>query len=148
MSFAGIFSWMPSFVIARNTAFTFKGKSVDAKQVGKELDVRYVLEGLGRAHTEAGTGAGVGGWWDVAVPEIGDTEKLRTARQRYNEHASLQRAYGFSCGEGLRPDGPSPPPRPPQTPAPANPARRQTSRSPAPDCLHLRNRQGTRAATP
>jgi adenylate cyclase len=34
-----------SFVIARNTAFTFKGKSVDAKQVGKELDVRYVLEG-------------------------------------------------------------------------------------------------------
>jgi 3D-(3,5/4)-trihydroxycyclohexane-1,2-dione acylhydrolase (decyclizing) len=44
--------------------------------------------------TEAETGAGVGGgWWDVAVPEIGDTEKLRTARQRYNEHASLQRAY-------------------------------------------------------
>jgi 3D-(3,5/4)-trihydroxycyclohexane-1,2-dione acylhydrolase (decyclizing) len=44
--------------------------------------------------TEAETGAGVGGgWWDVAVPEIGDTEKLRIARQRYNEHASLQRAY-------------------------------------------------------
>jgi adenylate cyclase len=34
-----------SFVIARNTAFTFKGKSVDAKDVGKELGVRYVLEG-------------------------------------------------------------------------------------------------------
>jgi adenylate cyclase len=34
-----------SFVIARNTAFTFKGKSVDAKQIGKELGVRYVLEG-------------------------------------------------------------------------------------------------------
>jgi 3D-(3,5/4)-trihydroxycyclohexane-1,2-dione acylhydrolase (decyclizing) len=44
--------------------------------------------------TEAETGAGIGGgWWDVAVPEIGDTKKLRTARQRYNEHASLQRAY-------------------------------------------------------
>jgi 3D-(3,5/4)-trihydroxycyclohexane-1,2-dione acylhydrolase (decyclizing) len=44
--------------------------------------------------TEAETGAGVGGgWWDVAVPDIGDTEKLRIARQRYNEHASLQRAY-------------------------------------------------------
>jgi 3D-(3,5/4)-trihydroxycyclohexane-1,2-dione acylhydrolase (decyclizing) len=44
--------------------------------------------------TEAETSAGVGGgWWDVAVPEIGDTEKLRTARQRYDEHASLQRAY-------------------------------------------------------
>ena len=34
-----------SFVIARNTAFTFKGKSVDAKKIGRELGVRYVLEG-------------------------------------------------------------------------------------------------------
>ena len=34
-----------SFVIARNTAFTFKGKGLDAKEIGKELDVRYVLEG-------------------------------------------------------------------------------------------------------
>ena len=34
-----------SFVIARNTAFTFKGKAVDVRQVGRELNVRYVLEG-------------------------------------------------------------------------------------------------------
>src|SRR5262249_51492692 len=34
-----------SFVIARNTAFTFKGKNHDAKEVGKQLGVRYVLEG-------------------------------------------------------------------------------------------------------
>jgi adenylate cyclase len=34
-----------SFVIARNTAFTYKGKAVDAKQVSLELGVRYVLEG-------------------------------------------------------------------------------------------------------
>src|SRR5271156_701426 len=34
-----------SFVIARNTAFTFKGKNADARQIGKELGVRYVLEG-------------------------------------------------------------------------------------------------------
>ena len=34
-----------SFVIARNTAFTYKGKSIDVKQVGRELGVRYVLEG-------------------------------------------------------------------------------------------------------
>jgi TolB-like protein/class 3 adenylate cyclase/Tfp pilus assembly protein PilF len=33
------------FVVARNTAFTFKGKSVDAKEIGKELGVRYALEG-------------------------------------------------------------------------------------------------------
>jgi TolB-like protein len=34
-----------SFVIARYTAFTYKGKTVDAKKIGKELGVRYVLEG-------------------------------------------------------------------------------------------------------
>ena len=34
-----------SFVIARNTAYTYKGKAVDAKQLGRELGVRYVLEG-------------------------------------------------------------------------------------------------------
>ena len=34
-----------SFVIARNTAFTFKGKSSDAKEISKQLGVRYVLEG-------------------------------------------------------------------------------------------------------
>ena len=34
-----------SFVIARGTAFTYKGKPVDAKQIGRELGVRYVLEG-------------------------------------------------------------------------------------------------------
>ena len=32
-------------MIARNTAFTFKGKAVDVKQIGRELNVRYVLEG-------------------------------------------------------------------------------------------------------
>jgi adenylate cyclase len=34
-----------SFVIARNTAMTFKGKPIDAKAIGKDLGVRYVLEG-------------------------------------------------------------------------------------------------------
>jgi len=33
------------FVIARNSSFTYKGKSVDVKQVGRQLGVRYVLEG-------------------------------------------------------------------------------------------------------
>src|SRR6202046_2652305 len=32
-------------VIARNTAFTYRGKAVDAKTIGRELNVRYVLEG-------------------------------------------------------------------------------------------------------
>ena len=34
-----------SLVIARNTAFTYKGKHVDVKQIGRDLGVRYVLEG-------------------------------------------------------------------------------------------------------
>jgi len=34
-----------SFVIGRNTAFTYKGKHVDLKQIGRDLNVRYVLEG-------------------------------------------------------------------------------------------------------
>jgi adenylate cyclase len=34
-----------SFVISRNTAFTYKDKPVDAKQIGRDLGVRYVLEG-------------------------------------------------------------------------------------------------------
>jgi TolB-like protein len=33
------------FVIARNSSFTYKGRSIDVKQVGRELGVRYVLEG-------------------------------------------------------------------------------------------------------
>src|SRR3989442_1131712 len=56
-----------SFVISRNTAFTLKGKVVDARQIGRELKVRYVLEGsvrrMGRTIRvnaqliDAGTGA-------------------------------------------------------------------------------------------
>jgi TolB-like protein/class 3 adenylate cyclase len=34
-----------AMVIGRNTAFTYKGKAVDLKQIGRELNVRYVLEG-------------------------------------------------------------------------------------------------------
>src|SRR5262249_38321652 len=36
------------FVIARNSTFTYKGQSVDVKRVGRELGVRYVLEGSAR----------------------------------------------------------------------------------------------------
>ena len=34
-----------AFVVSRNTAFTYKGKPVDAKQIGRDLNVRYILEG-------------------------------------------------------------------------------------------------------
>jgi adenylate cyclase len=42
-----------SFVIARNTAFTYKGKSVDVKEIGRDLGVRYALEGSVRRVGEA-----------------------------------------------------------------------------------------------
>jgi adenylate cyclase len=34
-----------SFVVSRTTAFTYRGKAIDVKQIGKELNVRYALEG-------------------------------------------------------------------------------------------------------
>jgi TolB-like protein/Tfp pilus assembly protein PilF len=40
------------FVIARNSSFTYKGQSVDVKRVGRELGVRYVLEGSVRRATD------------------------------------------------------------------------------------------------
>ena len=44
---------LDSFVIARNTAFTYKGKAVDVKEIGRELGVRYALEGSVRRVGEA-----------------------------------------------------------------------------------------------
>ncbi len=44
-----------SFVIARNTAFTYKGKAVDVKQIGRDLGVRYALEGSVRRTGDAVT---------------------------------------------------------------------------------------------
>jgi adenylate cyclase len=41
----GLSRFRQLFVIARNSSFTYKGRTVDVKQVGRELGVRYVLEG-------------------------------------------------------------------------------------------------------
>jgi TolB-like protein/DNA-binding winged helix-turn-helix (wHTH) protein/thioredoxin-like negative regulator of GroEL len=38
-------SWLPGKLVARNTAFTYKGKPIDVREMGRELGVRYVLEG-------------------------------------------------------------------------------------------------------
>jgi adenylate cyclase len=74
-----------SFVIARNTAFTFKGKSVDAKEIGKELGVRYVLEGSvqrdqGRVRVNAqlvDAESGAHLWADRFVEDMADLFKLQ-----------------------------------------------------------------------
>jgi adenylate cyclase len=42
-------TWL--FVIARNSSFTYKGQAIDVKRVGRELGVRYVLEGAVRKAT-------------------------------------------------------------------------------------------------
>ena len=41
----GLSRFKSLLVIARNSSFTYKGRAVDVKQVGRELGVRYVLEG-------------------------------------------------------------------------------------------------------
>lgn len=78
-------------VIARNSTFTYKGKPVDVKQVGRELGVRYVLEGSVRRAgnrlritgqlIEAATGAHI--WadhWDSELADIFDMQDQITAR--------------------------------------------------------------------
>ena len=74
-----------SFVIARNTAFTYKGKNLDAKQIGKELGVRYVLEGSVQRDqnrvrvnvqlVDAETGAHL--WADRFEEDVSDVFKLQ-----------------------------------------------------------------------
>src|SRR5271170_7174801 len=74
-----------SFVIARNTAFTFKGKAIDAKEIGKALDVRYILEGsvqrdqnrvrVNAQLLDAETGAHL--WADRFEEDVADLFKLQ-----------------------------------------------------------------------
>jgi adenylate cyclase len=74
-----------SFVIARNTAFTYKGKNIDAKEIGKELGVRYVLEGSvqrdqNRVRVNAqliDTRSGAHLWADRFEEDIADLFKLQ-----------------------------------------------------------------------
>ncbi|HEU0081744.1 MAG TPA: adenylate/guanylate cyclase domain-containing protein, partial [Bradyrhizobium sp.] len=83
------FRWL--FVIARNSSFTYKGRAVDIKQVGRELGVRYVLEGSVRKAgnririagqlIDAGTGAHL--WadrFDGAVEDMFDLQDHLTAK--------------------------------------------------------------------
>jgi TolB-like protein len=74
-----------SFVIARSTAFTYKGKPIDAKQIGRELGVRYLLEGSVRRSgqqvrvnaqlLDAETGAHL--WAERFDREVGDLFDLQ-----------------------------------------------------------------------
>jgi TolB-like protein/Tfp pilus assembly protein PilF len=96
------------FVIARNSSFTYKGRAVDVKQVGRELGVRYVLEGSVRKAVnrvritgqliDAATGAHL--WadhFDGSLEEIFDlqdqvTTSVVTAISPKIEQAEVERA--------------------------------------------------------
>jgi len=74
-----------SFVIARNAACSYKGKNIDAKQIGKELGVRYVLEGSvqrdqGRVRVNAqliDAASGAHLWADRFDEDVADLFKLQ-----------------------------------------------------------------------
>jgi len=96
------------FVIARNSSFTYKGKNTDVKQVGRELGVRYVLEGSVRKGgsrvritaqlIDATTGSHV--WAERFDRELADiftvqdeiTERIAAAIEPELARAELERA--------------------------------------------------------
>jgi TolB-like protein len=96
------------FVIARNSSFTFKGRAVNVKQVGRELGVRYVLEGSLRKDgnririagqlIDAETGAHLwAGRFDGALEDIFDLQDNLTSRvvgaiAPKLQHAEIKRA--------------------------------------------------------
>ena len=92
-----------SFVIARNTAFTYKGKNIDAKEIGKELGVRYVLEGsvqrdqnrvrVNAQLIDAESGAHL--WADRFEEDVADLFKLQD-----QVVARLANALDYALGQG------------------------------------------------
>ena len=95
-----------SFVIARNTAFTFKGRNVDAKEIGKELGVRYVLEGsVQRDQTRVRVNAQLVDavsdahlWSDRFEEDLADTFYApRSSGCAPRERAGLRACQGGSC---------------------------------------------------
>jgi adenylate cyclase len=104
-----------SFVIARNTAFTFKGKAIDAKEIGRELGVRYVLEGsvqrdqnrvrVNAQLIDAETGAHL--WADRFEEDIADLFKLQdqvVARLANALNYELVRAEAETGAHSKNPD--------------------------------------------
>ena len=104
-----------SFVIGRNTAFTFKGKAVDARQIGRDLNVRYVLEGsvqrgdnrfrLNAQLTDTETGSHV--WaerFDKPAAELLDMQDEIVSRLANTLNAELIAAEARRAERSPRPD--------------------------------------------
>jgi TolB-like protein/class 3 adenylate cyclase len=104
-----------AFVIARNTAFTFKGKAADVKEIGRELNVRYVLEGSvqragGRMRVnvqlvETDTGAHL--WaerFDKPVADLFDMQDEIVSRLANRLRQELAAAEARRAGRSANPD--------------------------------------------
>jgi TolB-like protein len=104
-----------SFVIGRNTAFTFKSKAVDARQIGRDLKVRYVLEGsvqrgasrfrLNAQLTDTETGSHV--WadrFDKPAAELLDMQDEIVCRLANSLNAELIAAEARRAERSPRPD--------------------------------------------
>ena len=103
------------FVIARNSAFTYKGRAVDVKQVGRDLGVRYVLEGSVRKAAnrvrvtgqliDTSTGAHL--WanrFDGALDDVFDlqdqiTSSVAGAIEPTLQHAEIERVQRKPTGD-------------------------------------------------
>ena len=102
-----------TFVIARSTAFTYKGKPIDVKQIGKELGVRYALEGSAQysgnkvrvtaQFIDAGTGAHL--WADQFDADRSDLLEMQDEIVVHLSRAlSFQfLAVGIASGDRTRP---------------------------------------------
>ena len=104
-----------SFVIARHTAFAYKGKAIDLKQIGRELGVHYVLEGsilrsgermrINAQLVDAETGAHV--WaerFDKAVADLFATQDEIVARLAGQLDAALVSAEARRAERSPHPD--------------------------------------------
>ena len=104
-----------SFVIGRHTAFTYKGKAIDLKQVGRELNVRYALEGsvqrcgnrlrVNVQLVDAETGAHL--WadrFDKPIADLFDMQDEIVSRLANTLNAQLIAAEARRAERSLRPD--------------------------------------------
>ena len=104
-----------AFVIARNTAFAYKGKAGDVKQIGRELNVRYVLEGSVQRSgnrmrvnvqlVDAETGSHI--WaerFDKPVADLFDMQDEVVSRLANRLGQELAAAEARRAGRSLNPD--------------------------------------------
>jgi adenylate cyclase len=86
------------FVIARNSSFTYKGRAVDIKQVGRELGVRYVLEGSVR---KAGNRVRITG--QLIEAETGHHIWAERFEREYNDVFELQDEMTSAVASAIEP---------------------------------------------